>query len=527
MIATRRGLSILLAILSVLVAVVGLDAGRGPRPPADRAVAPGLDIDGITELSWVRPGQPTVRLEHDHARWRWTAPGRAIADPRAVADVLAALRAARWHRSADAGMASPVHAELTVGGPSPRTIGIGEPLDGAEQAWLVVGDRAVLVDRWVARALEPDPLSLRIRRPFEDAPAATAIAIRSRAVPVRLEGQPRRLTEPPVGLVAPALADAVVRALAAIEIVRLPAHDAPAKDEISIELAGERWTLSSSSGCGDDTQLLYLRGAAGDGCIAATASEALLAAVTRLGAGDPTTIDPRPAPIDAVRITLPDGTVVELASRLQVGGRDADAARVAELLAVLAASAVPVKAIPGPRLGTLRVHGRAGAQIDLDLYPGNRVQRAGERFMLQLTPEAFALLTRPANQLLDPQLWLEEPRSITSVVVDSIVYTSSTSSGTWSRTPAGKFDPAAVTRLAELLAAPRAQPGTISAAAADRTALTKAHEVMITVTPPVGAPITHTVELGAPRPEGCRARTGGLTVTLPAVICVTAGELVH
>jgi hypothetical protein len=516
MIATRRGLAILLAIACVLAVLVVLDARRTGPGSLDRALLPGLDVDRLTALTWQRPGQPAVKLVKDHDQWRWTEPVAAVADPRAVGDVLAALRAARWHRTAAAVTAAPVHAELTIGPPS-RTIGIGKTLEGAEQTWLVDGDRALLVDRWVAHALDPDPLSLRIRRPFENASAAKAIAITGAGMEVRLHDQPRRLTMPLDTLVAPSPIASLERALAAIEIIRLPNQPVPDPRGISIDIDGEVWVLELTprQGC------LHLVGPSGDGCVDPASRDALVAAARPLATADVSVVEPRPAPVDPIRITLRDGSVIDLQARLQIGGRDADPARVAELLAVLAAPAEVIDTGEGAPLGQLVIEPRSGSRIALNLRAGNVVQRAGERHGLRLTPAAFAMLTRPASQLLDPQLWIEEPTSISALAIDGVTYAAS--GGTWTRTPAGRFDPASITQLAGLLAAPRA----IAAISPEHGGFTRRHDVTVTITPPIGAPIVHTLELGAPRraKDGCRARTGGLDVTLRAAICALADEL--
>jgi hypothetical protein len=49
--------------------------------------------------------------------------------------------------------------------------------------------------------------------------------------------------------------------------------------------------------------------------------------------------------------------------------------------------------------------------------------------------------------------------------------------------------------------------------------------VTLEVTPPVGAPIRHALELGAPRGSGCPAHIGSDTVVLPTAICSEVAAL--
>src|SRR5205085_7519754 len=101
-------------------------------------------------------------------------------------------------RRAEVAAAGTVHAQLAAKiGTTSRVIGIGAPLEGTEQQWLVVGDRALLVDRWVARALDPDPLALRVRRPVEDAAQAKYVSVELVGQGgVAIEGTPKRETVP-------------------------------------------------------------------------------------------------------------------------------------------------------------------------------------------------------------------------------------------------------------------------------------------------------------------------------------------
>ena len=201
MIATRRGLELLAALAVILGVLLVLDLRR-ETTATDRSLARGLDVDAVTALGWVRKGAPEVQLVREGERWMWVAPSEAIADRAAVANVLATLRAARWHRREPASAAGQTHAVLTIstatpttGGRKPeyadhprRTLSIGEPLAGTEQAWIVDGDHALLVDAWVARALDPDPVTLMIRTPFDAVAQAAWIKISDPRRGLRVEG---------------------------------------------------------------------------------------------------------------------------------------------------------------------------------------------------------------------------------------------------------------------------------------------------------------------------------------------------
>jgi hypothetical protein len=140
------------------------------------------------------------------------------------------------------------------------------------------------------------------------------------------------------------------------------------------------------------------------------------------------------------------------------------------------------------------------------------VARAGEPVALRPAPGAWSLLVRPSRELRDLTLWVEEPTLITALVIDGVRYQRGPVIGAWDRQPAGPVDAARVEALVTQLAVPRA------AGFADGP-LAAAHRVTLEVTPPVGAPIRHALELGAPRASSCPAHTGGDTVVLPAAIC--------
>jgi len=89
--------------------------------------------------------------------------------------------------------------------------------------------------------------------------------------------------------------------------------------------------------------------------------------------------------------------------------------------------------------------------------------------------------------------------------------------GEWSRTPPANIDPALVDALAESVAklhAP-ARTGTVATP----------HHLVVTFTPPIGATVTHSIELGSPTADGCPAMIAGEPVTAPLALCVAAGAV--
>jgi hypothetical protein len=144
------------------------------------------------------------------------------------------------------------------------------------------------------------------------------------------------------------------------------------------------------------------------------------------------------------------------------------------------------------------------------------VARPGEPVALRPAPGAWTLLTRPSRELRDLTLWVEEPTTITALVIDGARYQRGPVIGAWSRQPPGPADAARDAARIEALVAQLAAPRALRLL---DPPLAVAHRVTIEVTPPVGAPIRHALELGAPRAAGCPARTAGDTVVLPAAIC--------
>ncbi len=510
MIATLRGLAIAIAIALALGAALVLAGSRAPAI-VDRTLVPALDPAQITGLEWQREGQVLVRVARNAGSdaWRITSPSVASAEPRAVDDVLATLRAARWQRQTTRSAAGQVSTRLVIEGPTQRTIEIGQSVEGTEQSWLVAGDRAVLVDRWVARALDPGVLALHVRRPLERAATADRIALPE----VTLEGHPRRMVARDRSFVVTAAsALAVEEAAAAIEISELPTSPTtPGAVPVgSIELRHDGMTAHYTPGCNGRPDMVHLLTPSGAGCVPQRAFHDLARAVNELA------IEPRPAPIEATAIQLPDGTKLTLRGRPKLGDkpddRDADPGRVLELLAVLAA---PAEVIENPSgftaTQTVQVTGATGT-IVLELASDRRLRRAGETIALRLTRPAWDVLTRPARELEHVSLWVEDPRTINAVAIDGVTYTRGAVEGEWTVNPKRTVEPSVIGAAFEALAAPRA--------IRDPIELTQvAHRVKVTVVPPAGGSTQHALEVGSFKAAGCAARVDGKPVTLGRELC--------
>jgi hypothetical protein len=528
MIATWRGLAVAAAIAIALVITVVVDAARAPRA-VDRALIPGFDPDRVTELVWERAGQPALRVVRDAAGWRMPPPAGGdagpIADASAIGEVLSVLRGARWHRR---GVATAVRTTLTiVAGGERWVLGIGEPL-GADQTRIVVGERGAVVDDWVVRAIDREPLSLRIRAPLAEIAGARAIVIEREAagVALRIEGRPRRLTGAAPLVLAAALAGELERALAQVTIVRLPDTPVSARglaitagaDLGPTDRSAVRLTVGGS--CPGAPPLVAVSGTAGDGCIEGAAAAAIERAIGALQQTPDAIVERRPVPFEVARVVLADGVALDTAPP-RLAGAPADPARVEELLAVLAAPAEVVAAPARPAGRQLVVEGEH-ATVTLDLFADRTLARRGEPVALRLAPGAWNLLVRPSRELRDPALWLEQPTAISALRIDEVRYQRGAVIGAWTRQPAGgtaaPADGARLETLAEALAAPRAV-GFLDGPIAT------SHRVLIEITPPAGPPGERVLELGAPQPAGCPARVERETVLLPAKLCVEIAAL--
>ncbi len=515
MIASARGLAILAAVAGALLVIL-LVAGPRDDGPVDRSLLPGFDADKVTSISF-QHGQLSSRIDRAGDTWRIAQPP-GIANPATVDAVFTALRGGRWHRRGPASQAD-VPAEsrastgITVGSTS---FSIGKELPGTGQTWIVRRDRhgsdALLVDSWVANALTPSPLELRVLHPFECGPATTITATTPDGS-LRIEHG--RLVEPTQLWLDERLLRALADACANLEIRSLDGHpDA----QQALRIAADARTLVQSGSC-DDPRLVHVETPSGGGCVDASAIEDLRAAIHSILTATHDAIDLRPLPVEPATLTLQDGSVLDLAKQPRIGDADADPDQVRELVGAL--SARGERALPRPSrapTATIRVVDRAGAEITLELFARERaIGRAGEPGVIRVGDAAWTTITRPSSALRDPTRWREDVTTLSSLTLDHVTYKRGAVLGEWTREPAGTFDPTLVDALAETLATMRAPAGPPPRRIA--------HRLTVTFTPPVGAPTKHTIEFAAPTSEGCAARVDGVAVVLPLASCTAAVAL--
>jgi hypothetical protein len=506
MIAHRLGLAIALLVAVVLGVIVIVD--RGERAPSSRALVTGLDTDKIVRLAWSRGGQPELVIERAGTAWRWTRPIADVpADPAAIDAVLAALRGGRWHRRAEIARAGSLRIALVAtAGERSLKIGMGEGVPGAGQSWIAMDDHAYLVDDWIARALAPAPLALRETRPLAEIASAQTIVI-ERLVPfafaVRIEGTPRKLVRPIELYLEPKLVDGLQRALAALTIVDVPTQPGFVTTTFTID-APRLITLEQRDNAGCPGDMLAISGTFGPGCVLHAQWDAVEQAITLLREPSTQLADGRALPFDPIQLTLPDGTILDLSKRPRIGDRDADPARVAELLATLGARYAIADTTPSKPVATLVATSRANATVTLELLATKRIRRKGEPVELAVGAGAWDVLMRTAAQLRDPTPWSEEPTTIRTITIDNTTFTRGAVIGEWT----GATDGARIEELARMLAKPRVTD-------TPRAPAKVLHTVAFEVVAPGAAPLTHTLQLG----EGCLARIADDAVALDAALC--------
>lgn len=481
MIATRRGLIVLVVIAAILGVLVLVVRPRG-RANLDRALLPRFDESRVKALTYTCPDDGGETVVRDGDVWKHES---GVADAATIDATLSALRAARWHRSGAVTLAGQTHCTLKV---DDTTFAIGAPLEGTDQTWIVRGTHAYLVDGWVAHALAPGRLALHVRHPLAEA----KVDPHSHGI-----------------WVEPAVIAEIRSALEALEIVALdgkPTTTGQGKQYFGAEPVGT---------CSHDRVLILARGL---GCVEAAAWKAVVDADAKL-AGPPDAIaDRRPVPITPVKLILPDRHEITLTGKPMLDSVvDVDQDRVRELLTALA---TPGELVPVPESGhsdAFLAVGADGTQIQLYIYGNGVLNRRGEPVAIKTPDTAIIARTSPAYR--DPTRWREDPTTITSIVIDRVTYERGAVLGEWTRKPAGKIDNALIDALAETIASVRAPEN------AGKGKTTNGKKLKVTFTPPAGQPSTHTLQVTAPTRNGCRGRADDHEVVLPPDLCTAVAAI--
>jgi hypothetical protein len=499
-IATTRGLAVLAAIAVGLLAL-SLISGPSGVPPRSQLLVPDFDETKVTDIviSW---GHGGARLQRVGNGWR--VDGTAAADESTIDAIFTALRAARWHRRTDGenvDMARHPHVlpGIEVGD---LVLAIGPQVPGLDQTWIFRGGDAYLVDSWVASALVPPSMALRARHPL-DCAAASVLTATTSSGSLRIEGA--QLIEPQRMWLDELWLRRLFDACARIEIASL---DGSRDGTAGLHIVADGSELRHTGRC-QDQRLAYIEARIGNGCVSADDLRALTDA---LAAPAP---DLRPLPIDPVKLTLQDGVVIDVAAN-RVGGADADRERIREVIAALMMRGTARLKPATKPTGTIIAVDRAGTEVVLELHD-RAIARRGEPNAIAIDAAAWATITRPSATLRDPVRWREDATNVTSFTLDKIRYDRGAVIGEWTRAPAGTLDPALADALVDSVAtlrAPDAPPP-----------VTIAHRLRITIRPPAGAPITHSIELAAPSEQGCAGRVDGAPALFPLPLCTAVAAL--
>jgi hypothetical protein len=340
---------------------------------------------------------------------------------------------------------------------------------------------------------------LRATHPLDCASAPSIVAT-TPAGTVRIEGT--RLIEPSRMW----LDEGWLRALAeACGRVELRGFDSPPPGAPVLTLVAGKTELEQLGPCRDPRQV-FVESKIGNGCVSADELRAVTDALA-----DPKP-DLRPLPIDPAKLTLQDGSVLDVTAK-RIGDTDADPERMRDLIAALMTRGTAKPRPTAKPTGTITAIDRDGAEVVLELLD-RAIARRGETTAIEIAPDAWKVITRRTAELRDPIRWREDAANLTSITLDGVTYKRGVVLGEWTREPAGKLDKALVDALVETLATLRAPTASPPKAIA--------HRLRITITPPVGAPITHAIELAAPTTTGCAARVDNAPVLLPLPVCTAA-----
>ena len=468
MIASWRGILVLAVLAVALAALLVVDVTH-THAAVDRRLVH-VDTSKVRRLAW-------ADLVATRTGTTWKV-GSDVLDRAAIQDVLRTLEAATWHRRG--GTPGTIHATLDV---DKTHIGIGDPLPGSSQTWLVVDGTPLLVDTWVARALVPGALALHVQHPFAGAGGSDQITVGQ----TQLRGRPRTL---PDGRIADVAAVAALeRALAEVEVIGL--GDAQGGGTMTPVLVADV-VASVGGSCDASGSTVAVWGTVGSECIPNAAWARVVEAARAANA-----VERRP--------------VTAVPRKLQfIGGDDgtplfAHDAATAPLVHALVTPGTPVGAVkPGTKqLATLLVD----ADV-IDVLPDDLVLRRLDGEVIRIAHADWLALQQPASAYADPTRWSEDPSAVTEITVDKTTYRRGAVLGEWTP-PAKDLEP-----LAAALAHVQARDG---------AAAPIAHTISVTLAPPVGPQATHSLELGA----RCAGRIDGNPVVFEPATCRALEAAIH
>lgn len=595
MTSSLRGLAACTALLILLGLgwVLGLGAPTVPSSPRLWAGRP----ESVQSIRWLREGpqggehvgarvgqQELMVARREGTGWVAVPAGAGRAFPakaRVLDDLLDVLAAARWHRRQPAGRAGAVHLRVVLATERGElVIGLGEAL-GA-QRWLVVSERALLVDAWVARVLEQATSELLDLAALPDAARAPTLEIHgSGGAPWRSEAlvvQGAWRVSPSRARLDEALARALRDQLSALQLVptAAPAGEVgaplwsirvaggPQGEATVVGVAGGSGGSGGSDGSGGASVAAGSGVAAcpggvrvtssrlGAGCLSEPAVRSLAALVDR--AASAAGADARPlaaAPADVVEwsVATASGPADRVRlSRRGAGGWDGERgaagfavepAAAEALLALLTSPWRSSEALPRtPALLTLTARHRDGTTISLSLHqgpgPGLVAVRAGEPLALLSPAAAGGLELAPralAASLASLSVWSFEPTAVSRVALGAQLLHRGEVIGEW-LDARGRLLPAArAAALEELLAglsSLRALARQPAPPAASRHRLIlwideRAYDQRRAQAPPATA--QHTLELSLTRGE-CAGRADGEGVVVSPELCAQLAALV-
>ena len=387
------------AAVAVLAALVAL-TGSGPPPVTRTALVPGLAIGAVAQLE-LRRGDRGVTI--DVARGRVIAPTAGAADGAAVTDLLSALAAARLDRRGGPAIARP-RATIVLDVGRPRTIVLGDAVAATGQAWVAVDGEVALVPGWVGRALDRDPDELRQRRLVAPGAEPVALTVHVDALDLVLTGP--ALVRRDGGGRATRLDLAVRRALwDAVAALRLETFDPPVdpaaapvgalEGRVGTRALELRWFAPCAT-----AGLVQVATTIGDGCVAAAALDALVAAarIAATDAGIAATPLVTAAPV--VALALADAQVQQDGGGWTIatdaGRWDAEPAQVQALVDALAAPATrrprPPGAVGGQTWTVIDASGERQAWTVRVDAAAVTIVRDAEPVELALAPAAAAVV---------------------------------------------------------------------------------------------------------------------------------------